>query len=265
MKLKSPYLWLLGGLFLLSIANAAGRMPEGKKSSVSLPNISLSSQRLGEGDIFMARKEHYPALIKYLEAGRLNPNSEVVFNKIGIAYSQLQLNKEAIHALNRALKLNKRYAYAYNNLGSVYFAIREIGRAEKNFKKAIRLHPDVASFHFNLGAVYFEKKKFKQGETEFQRALALDRGILNGENVINLKAPAETLRNPERHYHLARVFASVKNVDKTIEYLQTASDLGFKVVETVDKEPIFDAVRQDQRFVTFIEDLRLLKSLSQWK
>lgn len=266
MKIKVSDRKMICGLilFFMGTAGLAGQTPRAKNFVPNASYLATANQRLGEGDILMARKEHYPALMKYLEASRLNPDSEIIFNKLGIVYSQLALNKEAVQALNRAITINKRYSYAYNNLGSVYFATRELGKAEKNFKKAIRLNSRIASFHYNLGAVYFEKKKFKNGEQEYRKALELDRGIFSREDTINLKAPAESLKNPERFYYLARIYAFLNNVDKTIECLKSASDLHYKVVENVDKDVAFDTLRNDKRFVDFIEDLRLLKSVSQW-
>ena len=255
--------WLT--LWLAAAVGLVGASSYAQRAAVSPEERAARNQRLAEGDILLARKEHYPALLKYLEASRLNPDNEIIFNKLGIVYSQLTLHREAIQSLNRSIGLNKRYAYAYNNLGSVYFATRDLRRAEKYFKKAIALNDHIASFHYNLGAVYFERRKFEQGKHEYQKALQLDRSIFGREDAINLKAPAETLNNPARHFHLAQIYASVPNVEKTIEALQTASNLGFKVVEAVDKEPVFDPLRQDKRFLDFIEDLRVLKAISQWK
>jgi len=116
-----------------------------------------------EGDIAFARREYYPALIKYLLASTLNPNSEHIFNKLGIAYSRLRYYPDAVEAFLRSIALNPKYPYSYNNLGSVYFAEDNKKKAESYFRKAISLKEDEASFHVNLGTLLMEKKKFDKG------------------------------------------------------------------------------------------------------
>jgi tetratricopeptide (TPR) repeat protein len=230
-----------------------------KKIQVTPENINAANAKLREGDILLAKKEFYPALLRYLEASKLNPSSEIIYNKLGIAYSQLMLYREAIAALNTAIALNKHYAYAYNNLGSVHFALRELRPAEKNFKRAIKLNPNVASFHQNLGAVYFEKKNYQHAKDEYRIALTLDKNVLSRSDAISLKAPGESQSNPMRNYQMAIIYASIlQDVDKTIEHLKLAADQGYRVLDFVDKEPSFDPVRNDPRFKNFLEDLRIL-------
>src|SRR5881397_802974 len=142
-------------------------------------DVIRANEAAKDGDMAFARKDYYSALIKYLEASRANPNSEYIYNKLGITYSQLKYYREATDAFQRSIGLNPKYAYSYNNLGSVYFAIDDKKRAERNFKKAIGLSPNVASFHVNLGSLYFEKKKMQRGMDEWRKGLELDSTILH--------------------------------------------------------------------------------------
>ena len=84
--------------------------------TVSPEDAAKASVVATEGDAFFGRKDFYAALIKYLQAYRLNPNSEYLCNRLGIAYSQLSLYGEASQAFRRAIWLNKKYPYPYNNL-----------------------------------------------------------------------------------------------------------------------------------------------------
>src|SRR5262249_21785391 len=129
----------------------AGCRPAVVRTPVPSEKILSANEAAREADIAFARRDFYAALIKYLEATRSNPNSEYIYNKLGITYSQLQYYPEATNAFERAIALNSKYAYPYNNLGSVYFATSDKAKAERCFRKAISLNPDVASFHVNLG------------------------------------------------------------------------------------------------------------------
>ena len=104
---------------------------------VPAENILRAIEVSQEGDISFARKDYYAALIKFLDASRLNPNSHAIMNKLGIAYSQLKYYSEAGAAFQRTIVLNRKFAYAYNNLGTVYFATGDRTQAEQYFKKAI--------------------------------------------------------------------------------------------------------------------------------
>src|SRR5438093_605208 len=102
---------------------------------VQAEDVIRANEAAKEADLAFLRKDHYAALIKYLEAARYNPNSEYIYNKLGISYSQLRYNNEAIAAFQRSIALNPNYPYSYNNLGSVYFAVDDIRKAEQDFNK----------------------------------------------------------------------------------------------------------------------------------
>lgn len=78
-------LWLiLTGIFGISCSPKIIRVP------VSPEDIMRANELANEGDLAFERKDIYAALIKYLEAARLNPYSEYLYNRLGISYSQLK-------------------------------------------------------------------------------------------------------------------------------------------------------------------------------
>jgi tetratricopeptide (TPR) repeat protein len=221
-------------------------------------DVIKANELAREADLAFARKDYYAALIKYLEAGRLNPNSEYIYNKLGIAYSQLRYYTEATQAFNRSIGLNPKYAFSYNNLGTVYFAISDKRNAEKHFRKAINLSPHIASFHVNLGTLYFEKREFDKGMAELRKGLALDPAILAKSEGISLTASGAQSSPMEKNYFMARLFASMGDVERAVENLEQALNGGFSDIEAIRKEPDFDPIRQDQRFVAFMKTATLL-------
>src|SRR5437867_7887981 len=238
---------LIASLFLLACPPKVVRVP------VKAEDVIRANEAAKEADLAFVRKDHYAALIKYLEAARYNPNSEYIYNKLGITYSQLRYNNEAIAAFQRSIALNPKYPYSYNNLGSVYFAVDDKRKAEQDFKKAISLNPNVASFHINLGTLYFEKKKFEKGKEEWRQGIALDPTILNKTEGISLVAAGTKASPSEKNYYMARLFASMGDAERAVQSLQPALNAGFSNIEAIRKEPDFDPIRQDERFQAFMK------------
>jgi tetratricopeptide (TPR) repeat protein len=224
---------------------------------VSERDIQRAREALIEGDLASNRKDYYAALIKYLEAVRYNPDNENLQNRLGIGYAQLKYYREAIEALERATKLNPKFSVGYNTLGSVYFLQRNLGKAEKNFKKAMHLSPDVATFHINLGTLYLERKNPQKALSEWRKALALDPQALTGSNAVVLIGAGRTTP-AERIYLIAALCASEKKVELAIENLKRAFADGFSDIAAIEKNPDFDPIRQDPRFIEFAKSMPLL-------
>jgi len=226
--------------------------------TVTEQDVLRANEASQEGDLAFGRKDYYAALIKYLEAVRLNPNNDNMYNRLGIIYSQLKLYEDARQAFEHALALKPKFAYAVNNLGSVYFAQGNLKKAEKFFKKAIHLKTDEASFHMNLGSIYLERQKIDDAMVEFRKSLALDPDILSKNSAVILPGSGSSESPMKRFYFLARLYASAGNVEPAIENLKQAISNGFSDVEAIEKQHDFDSIRQDERFVKFMQEIALL-------
>jgi len=237
-------------LFLLSVSagcwQASVRVP-----TVSPEDVKKSIETANEGDVAFAHKDFYASLIKYLEACRLNPNSEYLYNKLGITYSRLKFYPQAIEAFSRSINLNPKYPYSYNNMGTVYFAEANKKRAEGYFKKAISLKNDEASFHINLGNLLWQKKNQEKGLVEIKKGLSLDPDILKKSEGEGLAAMTSQKKTWKDYYFTARLNASQGNVDRAVESLMQALTAGFTDLEALRIEHDFDPIRQDEKFVAF--------------
>lgn len=257
--LQQPIL-SIGLLFALIAAFQAGCSPKLARVTVSQADQLRANEVSREGDVAFSRKDFYAALIKYLEAVRLNPNSENVFNRLGIAYSQLRLYTEAKGAFLRSMELNPKFPYAVNNLGSVFFAERNLRKAEKYFKKAINLKENEASFHVNLGSLYIERKKSAKAMAEWRRSLALDPDAFSKSSAVSLTGAGNS--SPmDRSFYIARLYATAGDVELAIENLKLAVAQGFSDVEAIKKQPDFDSIRKDPRFEAFMKEIELLIKL----
>ena len=226
--------------------------------AVSDEAIIKSNRLTQQGNTAYAEGEYYAALIKYLMAFELNPNSEYTSNRIGMAYLRLDYCNEAIAILRRSIALNSKYPFSVNNLGSAYFAAGNLKKAEKYFKKAIQLKKDEASFYLNLGTVYLERKKPQKAFEEWRKSLSLDPDILSGNNSIRVAIDGGGTSEKERLYFMARIYAVAGDIPKAIEFLENALMNGFYDIERIKRNPEFDPIREDERFVKF------MKSASVW-
>lgn len=245
-------------ILIAAFSSACNRIPTVARVPVTPENVRKANQAATRGDLFFARGEVYAALIKYLEAGRLNPNSEQISNKLGITYSQLEFYTEAEAAFKRSIGLKRNYAQPYNNLGSVYFALDDKKQAEKYFKRAISIEADIASFHMNLGTLYFERGKFDQALDEWRYGLKLDPNIMESSSAINLVASSTQEYSMEKRYSMARLYASMGAVDPAVENLQEALNEGFTDLQAIMTEHDFDPIREEEKFVAFMKTASLL-------
>jgi tetratricopeptide (TPR) repeat protein len=249
---------LIPALLVLSSWIGGGCPPKIVRIDVPPDSVIRANQVAQEADLAFARRDYYAALIKYLESGRLNPNSEFIQNKIGITYSQLKYYTEATSAFLRSIGLNPKYPYSYNNLGTVYFATNDKKHAEKYFRKAIGLNGDVASFHINLGTLYIEQKRLDRGMAEWKKGLDLDPNALRRNEGISLAAAGSRTNTGERSFFMARLYASLGDVDHAVESLQQALNAGFLNLQALKSEKDFDPIRQDEKFVTFLKTAEVL-------
>jgi len=241
-------------LFLIIIVLlSTGCHPKNIRVAVSQEDIARANAILKEGDAALDRKDFYPALIKYLDASRLNPNDELIWNRIGIVDSQLKYYQEAIFAFKRSILLNPKYANSVNNLGSAYFASKQYKKAEKYFKKAIHMDAKEATFHMNLGSLYFERKKANEALVEWRKGLSLNQDILT-KNTIGLSIAGENSFPKDKSFLFARIYAMAGNAPKAIEFLQQALIDGFSDLNAIQMQRDFDRIRNDEQFVKFMKD-----------
>jgi len=228
----------------------------GPERIVKLPvpraDVLHAYRLMAEGDeMALAGQSHF-ALLKYLEASRLNPYHEVIFNKLAIAYSRLQQFPQAEKAIERAIRLEPRYASAHNTIGIVYLANLSNKRAIRSFQEAIRLKPEEANFYVNLGQTFLREGKYQEGLRTYQKALELDPDILDNANVIELTPQSAEVVTEERLYQMARVFAELGNKQSCLEYLGKALSAGFSDGRRLLGDTAFEKFFEDAEFIDLI-------------
>jgi tetratricopeptide (TPR) repeat protein len=237
-------------LFLLAFTFASGQTPA---TPVSLTAPSASQSALApisfeeRGDLFMVRKMYRDAIAAYKQGPQ---NSPVIWDKIGIAWHNLNELDLARKSYEHALKVDKTYAEAINNIGTVYYAQKRYGTAIKRYRKAIQMEPAKASFWSNLGMAYYSQGKINQMREAFDKAMSLDPDIFEHRGTVGTEMQDRTVTDRAQfHFELARAYAKIGKDDLAMEYLRHSFEEGFKDKDKVRKSPEFSGLLENPKFI----------------
>ena len=104
------------------------------------------------------------SIVQGNKALALNPTDEKMWTQMGVAYSYLGQDDEAMKAYNQALKINPNYQTALSNVHSAKIRAAERAKTAKEWDKAAVIYTalvdggDTASL-LDLGDIYYSKAK----------------------------------------------------------------------------------------------------------
>ena len=258
--------WLMvGTLFLVSwlfavhslLASQGGQFaaPPAGPGQVQPPPAGERPLTLEErGDIFMARKSYEDAVDFYYRALKQTRFANaIVWNKLGIAYQQLQNYSASRKAYNQAIRRQKDYTEPLNNVGTTYFMEKKYGKSVKYYLKAIKLNPDSASYHLNLGTSYMHMKKYNESVEEYRTALSLDPNVFSQRSAFGTTIEARGAE-PEYYFYLGKVFASLGRADDAVRSLRRALEDGFKDRKRILDDPDFMKISQNPAYVELMNN-----------
>jgi tetratricopeptide (TPR) repeat protein len=205
-------------------------------------------------DIYVARKSYEDAVDYYYRAlKQANFANANVWNKLGIAYQQLQNYHASRKAYNQALRHQKDYAEPLNNIGTTYFMQDKYGKSVKYYLRALKLNPNSAYYHLNLGTSFFHMKKYKESVEEYRTALSLDPNIFAERSAFGTTVEARGA-DPEYYFYLGKVFASLGRADEAVRSLRRALEDGFKDRKRILNDPDFMKISQNPAYVELMNN-----------
>jgi len=188
-------------------------------------------------DIFVARKSYDDAVDYYQRAMKEQGSKKpALWNKLGIAYQQLQNVNAARRAYKEAIRLKKDFAEPWNNLGTTYYLEKRTKKSLKYYREAVKLNPNNASFHVNLGTSYYNLKKIPQAVEEYRIALGLNPNVLTQHSSMGTTVSARAA-DAKFYFYMAKIFASLGRSDEALRYLRHAFEDGFNDMKLVDEDP----------------------------
>jgi len=205
-------------------------------------------------DIYMARKSYEDAVDYYYRAlKQTHFANALLWNKLGIAYQQIQNYHSARKAYNQAIHRQKDYTEPLNNIGTTYFMQNKYAKSVKYYVKALELNPNSASYHLNLGTSYFHMKKYQESVREYRTALSLDPNIFAQRSAFGTTIEARGT-DPEYYFYLGKVFASLGRVDEAVRSLRRALEDGFKDRKRILNDPDFMKISQNPGYVDLMNN-----------
>jgi TolB-like protein/Tfp pilus assembly protein PilF len=215
----------------------------------------------------------WPAAEKeFKRAIAINPNCSTAHHFYAQLLVSLSRFEEAAEQIELARRVDPLSAAINAYVPYIYLAARDYQRAVAEGQRAVELEPDSPLARWQLGRAWLfsgdvvraveeletasklaSRRTMWQAELSFGRARAGDR--LGAEAILR-----EMTRLAQRSYvspyDLALCCAGLQHTDAALDYLERAyRDRVMRIMAIGDPE--FDGVRQESRFVTLLERLRL--------
>jgi arylsulfatase A-like enzyme/Flp pilus assembly protein TadD len=106
------------------------------------------------GRLYLQQGDKREAISALEKAVRLDPSDVDSLNDLAMAYLETHRIQDSERTFKWILATNDRYALAYNGLGLIAIQKRDMDAARGYFEKAAQLDPDLLEAQLNLGRIY---------------------------------------------------------------------------------------------------------------
>ncbi len=154
---------------------------------------------IDEGHILEAEGRIEEALLRYLEAIRLEPSSARAHLNHGNALLSKGDLEGALSAYRTAIKHKPDYAGAYYNIGNALLGNRQFDNAVKEYQRALEIKPDYADVHCSMGVALTELGRIDDAVASYARALEINPDLV------------------EAHTNIGNALLSIGQVDEAIK------------------------------------------------
>jgi tetratricopeptide (TPR) repeat protein len=195
------------------------------------------------------QKLYFDAIDYYRAALARSPNNAKILSKICRTQLVMARWQDAKKSCEHAIKADRAFADPYNNLGVALYEEKRYGAAIKQYRKAIALDSSSATFFSNLAAAQFARKEFEAAAASYQHALELDPDVFERTSRSGVQAQLSSPEDRARYdYTVAKLYAKIGLLDRSLEYLRKAMEEGYKDLNNVYKDAEFAELRKDKRF-----------------
>jgi len=214
------------GLIAAPIQTAIAARDE-TRLNLSSTRHDISPEELG--DLMMLHKKFREAIESYVQGP---PDDPTLKNKMGIAYHQLGMLREARESYLTALQLRPAYLEAANNLGTIEYSKKNYRRAISWYRKALHMEARetalAASVYMNLGVAWFGRKNYEKANLSFQAALRLDPNVFEDRGSVGQILAERNVEERSRfHFYMAKLYARQGRKELAIQYLRRSLEEGY--------------------------------------
>ena len=179
--------------------------------------------------------------------------------------------EESIREIKLAREIDPKSLIINANAGWCYYLARDFDHAEEAERNTIQMDPSFVSSHSYLGQILVEKKRYAEAIDEFQTALSLSPGDVaaqgdlgHGYAISGKKSQAEEILQEMRGvqekryvsaYDFATVYAGLRDVSKTLEWLEKAYAERNGRLVNLGVHPQFAFLKNQPRFQNVVEKI----------
>ncbi len=232
--------------FAICLLCAALPWAAAAQAPASNPTPARPQLSVGErADIFLARRNYPAAILLLQQAIKEHHADAAIYNRMGIAYQQLQQLGHARNYYKKAIKMDKTEGRYWNNLGTVYYMQRNFKNAAKQFQRAVKLDRTEATYFVNLGGAEFALKKFRRAIAAYRQALLIDPNSLFPATGTDSPVVSDVMGTdtPRFHYDLSRLFCSLGMVDNALHEFRQAYEMHYRDIKKSLTDPGFAPLR----------------------
>jgi tetratricopeptide (TPR) repeat protein len=190
-----------------------------KPDNTPLPVFTDANEALAVGDKLFDRSDNEKAIDAYQQAVKLNPDFAEAYFKLGMAYSQLEIEqrdagvlteeeptpvktkkgkKEAAPKLSDADKAFENAVKAYKkildkdpkddvahfNLGRAHNKLNQDTDAQKALKEAVKLKPDDGLYQTEFGEILIKLAQYEEAVAALKKAVEIDSENLQAQDLL---------------------------------------------------------------------------------
>jgi tetratricopeptide (TPR) repeat protein len=224
--------------------------PSPVTSDLDLNDPAAVEQR---ADLFMVRKFFPEAIQFYQRLTKMQPQNAIYFNKMGIAYHQMQRLNDAKKAYQTAAKLDPGYARAINNIAAVEYSQKNYRGAIFTYLKALSISPSDPVIYSNIGTAYFAYDEYEYAVSSYRYALLLDPQIFERTGRVGeVVHQREVEDRGAFFFYMAKTYASLGHLKATLLQLQKAYEEGYPKMREAVTDPAFASLADDPLFLEFV-------------
>jgi serine/threonine-protein kinase len=212
---------------------------------------------------------------EFKRAIELNPNYAVAHHWYGCLLRDMGRFDEGLVEIQRAKELDPLSLPINTDLGLFFCQEGKYNQAIGQCQKALEIDATFHWAHANLGSAYLQKSLFKEAIAEFKEAKSLSEGSPEYVAWLSLAYAMagnrkealmllEKLIKPSKEglipmFQVALVYASLKDNDKALEWLEKAYEERLFDLTSIKTEPKLDSLRSDSRFTALLKKMGLNK------
>ena len=208
---------------------------------------------------------------EFLRAIALDPGYAQGIHWYALYLAAAGRKEESIREIKLAREIDPKSLIINANVGWCYYLAGDYDHAEEAEKNTIQMDPSFVSAHGYLGQIYVAKKQYVEAIEEFRTAASLSPGdvagqadLAHGYAIAGKKAEAEEILHEMQSlqgkkyvstYDFAVVYAGLRDVNKTLEWLENGYAERNGRLANLAVHPQFAFLHKEPRFQSIVEKI----------